>query len=104
MIPSTVSHALSAVDAQCTWRAVRLQLGFHLRQVAVEILDRVLLDLAGEFAEPVGVRKLIEKQFRPLLMRRLRALVHRRTRVGFQLRGELVNLLKAHGATTRDGD
>jgi hypothetical protein len=58
----------------------------------------MLFDLAGDFPQPVRIRKLIEEQLRPLFVRRLRALVDRRAFVRLEVSRELVDRLETHGA------
>ena len=77
--------------------AVGAEAGLGLRQVGVEVLDRVLLDLAGEGAEAVRVGELVEEQARALLVGGLRALVDRGALVRGQRGRELVDGLDAHG-------
>ena len=78
-------------------RAGSPQALLHLRQVGVEVFDRVLLDLAGEAAKAVGIAELVEEEARALLVRRLRALVDGGAFVGRQARGELVDRLGHRG-------
>src|SRR6185369_125646 len=75
-----------------------LQLGLNLRQESVEVLNRVLLNLTRELAQPVGIGELIEEELRALLVRCLRALVNGSTFVRRQRGGELIDGLKTHGA------
>ena len=78
-------------------RAVGLELRLHLGEVSIQIFDDVLLDLAGDFAEPVGVRELVEQHFRPLLVCGFGALVDRRAFVGRKFGRENIERLDGHG-------
>jgi hypothetical protein len=75
---------------------VGLQPGFHGRQVGVEVLHDMLLDLSGDLAEPVRIGVVIEQYGRAFFMTRLGAAVHGLPGVGPQVGGELVDLLEFH--------
>ena len=78
--------------------AVCLQLRLDRRQVGVEVLDDVLLDLARERPQAVRVGVVVEEELRALLVADLRALVDGGARLGAEPRRELVDRLRLHAA------
>jgi hypothetical protein len=64
----------------------------------------MLFDLSRDRPEPVGIRELIEQQFRALLVRRLRALVNGRAFVRLKVNGELIDRLKTHCRRTESSE
>src|SRR5271165_1211753 len=76
--------------------AVRGEPRLERRQVSVEILDHVLLDLAGKRPQAVGDRVVSEEDLRALLVPDLRALVDRGLRLGTERRRGIVDRLRPH--------
>ena len=76
--------------------AVSLQLRFNLREVGIEIFNDVLLHFSGDAAEAVRIGVFVEEQLGALLVPFFRTVIHRRTGVGLELGGKLIDLLESH--------
>ena len=76
--------------------AVGLELRFDLWKVRIQILDDVLFDFAGDLAETIRIRELVEEHLRPLLVRGLGTQVNRRAFVRCEFGGEDVERLNGH--------
>ena len=77
--------------------AVGLQLRLDLGQVGVEVLEDVLLHLAGPLAEPVGIGEMVGKQLRALFVRGLGAEIDGGPLVGGHPGRKFVDGLAGHG-------